>query len=73
MHKNATKCNKTQSKWRINKHEESKIIDTFETYHRVLTNFVGIYMTMVLSRYILYTKQFFNLIYQLIITRRSGT
>jgi hypothetical protein len=33
MHKNATKCNKTQSKWCINKHGASKIIDTFETYH----------------------------------------
>jgi hypothetical protein len=33
MHKNATKCNKTQSKWCINKHGTSKIIDTFETYH----------------------------------------
>jgi hypothetical protein len=32
MHKNATKCNKTQSKWCINKHGTSKIIDTFETY-----------------------------------------
>jgi hypothetical protein len=32
MHKNATKCNKTQSKWCINKHGASKIIDTFETY-----------------------------------------
>jgi hypothetical protein len=32
MHKNATKCNKTLSKWCINKHEASKIIDTFETY-----------------------------------------
>jgi hypothetical protein len=30
--KNATKCNKTQSKWCINKHGASKIIDTFETY-----------------------------------------
>jgi hypothetical protein len=28
------KCNKTQSKWCINKHGASKIIDTFETYHR---------------------------------------
>jgi hypothetical protein len=27
------KCNKTQSKWCINKHGASKIIDTFETYH----------------------------------------
>jgi hypothetical protein len=32
MHKNATKYNKTQSKWCINKHGASKIIDTFETY-----------------------------------------
>jgi hypothetical protein len=32
MHKNAMKCNKTQSKWCINKHVASKIIDTFETY-----------------------------------------
>jgi hypothetical protein len=32
MHKNATKCNKTQSKWCINKHGASKIIDTFEMY-----------------------------------------
>jgi hypothetical protein len=34
MHKNATKCNKTQSKWCINKHGASKIIDTFEMYHQ---------------------------------------
>jgi hypothetical protein len=27
-----TKCNKTQSKWFINKHGTSKIIDMFETY-----------------------------------------
>jgi hypothetical protein len=33
MHKNATKCDKTQSKWCINKHGASKIIDTFEMYH----------------------------------------
>jgi hypothetical protein len=32
MHKNATKCNKTQSKCCINKHGASKIIDMFETY-----------------------------------------
>jgi hypothetical protein len=32
MHKNAMKYNKTQSKWCINKHGASKIIDTFETY-----------------------------------------
>jgi hypothetical protein len=33
LHKNATKCNKTQGKWCKNKHGASKIIDTFETYH----------------------------------------
>jgi hypothetical protein len=32
MHKNATKCNKTLSKWCKNKHGASNIIDTFETY-----------------------------------------
>jgi hypothetical protein len=32
MHKSATKCNKTISKWYKNKHGASKIIDTFETY-----------------------------------------
>jgi hypothetical protein len=32
MHKNATKCNKTLSKWCKNKHVASKIIDMFETY-----------------------------------------
>jgi hypothetical protein len=32
MHKNTTKYNKTQSKWGINKHGASKIIDTFEMY-----------------------------------------
>jgi hypothetical protein len=34
MHKNATKCNKTQSKWCVNKHGASKIIDMFEKYHQ---------------------------------------
>jgi hypothetical protein len=33
MHKNARSVNKTESKWCINKHGASKIIDTFETYH----------------------------------------
>jgi hypothetical protein len=32
MHKSATKCNETIGKWCKNKHEASKIIDTFETY-----------------------------------------
>jgi hypothetical protein len=34
MHKNATKCNETLSKWCKNKHGASKIIDTLETYHK---------------------------------------
>jgi hypothetical protein len=33
MHKNATKCNETLSKWCKNKHGASKIIDILETYH----------------------------------------
>jgi hypothetical protein len=33
MHKNATMCNKTLSKWCKNRHGASKTIDTFETYH----------------------------------------
>jgi hypothetical protein len=32
MHKSATKCNETLSKWCKNKHGASKIIDTFWTY-----------------------------------------
>jgi hypothetical protein len=35
MHKNATKCNETLSKWCKNKHGASKIIDTFETYQPI--------------------------------------
>jgi hypothetical protein len=34
MHKNATKCNETLSKWCKNKHGASKIMDTLEIYHR---------------------------------------
>jgi hypothetical protein len=34
MYKNATKCNETIGKWCKTKHGASKIIDTFETYHR---------------------------------------
>jgi hypothetical protein len=37
MHKNATKCNETLSKWCKNKHRASKIIDTFETYQAPVT------------------------------------
>jgi hypothetical protein len=33
MHKNATKCNETLSKWCKNKHGASKIMNTLETYH----------------------------------------
>jgi hypothetical protein len=39
MHKNATKCNKTLSKWCKNKHGASKIIDTLETYHLPFNHF----------------------------------
>jgi hypothetical protein len=38
MHKNATKCNETLSKWCKNKHGASKIMDTFETYHPSVMN-----------------------------------
>jgi hypothetical protein len=36
MHKSATKCNETLSKWCKNKHGVSKIIDTFEMYQGLL-------------------------------------
>jgi hypothetical protein len=36
MHKNTTKRNETLSKWCKNKHGASKIIDMFETYHKVM-------------------------------------
>jgi hypothetical protein len=39
MHKNATKCNETLSKWCKNKHGASTIIDTFETYQGVVLYF----------------------------------
>jgi hypothetical protein len=32
MHKNATKCNETLSKWCKNKHGALQIMDTLETY-----------------------------------------
>jgi hypothetical protein len=34
------KCNKTQSKWCINKHGALKIIDTFETYPRTIRRLI---------------------------------
>jgi hypothetical protein len=37
MHKNATKCNETLSKWYKNKHGASKIMDTLETYQQLLS------------------------------------
>jgi hypothetical protein len=40
MHKSATKCNETLSKWCKNKHGASKIMDTLETYHPSLYNIV---------------------------------
>jgi hypothetical protein len=53
MHKNATKCNETLSKWCKNKHGASKIIDTFETYHTPNTIILCI-MTRVNSANVLY-------------------
>jgi hypothetical protein len=41
MHKSATKCNETIGKWCKNKHGASKIIDTLETYHPCLTDFMN--------------------------------
>jgi hypothetical protein len=32
------KCNETQGKWCKNKHGASKIIDTFETYQRLISS-----------------------------------
>jgi hypothetical protein len=46
MHKNATKCNKTQSKWCVNKHGASKIIDTFETYQGPQCNFYYVWAAL---------------------------
>jgi hypothetical protein len=40
MHKNATKCNKTLSKWCKNKHGASKIMDTMETYQDAVVDVV---------------------------------
>jgi hypothetical protein len=37
MHKNATKCNETLSKWCKNKHGASKFMDTLETYQAACT------------------------------------
>jgi hypothetical protein len=42
MHKNATKCNETLSKWCKNKHGASKIMDTFETYHIIKNSAVEV-------------------------------
>jgi hypothetical protein len=41
MPKSATKCNETIGKWCKNKHGASKIIDTFETYHGPVEEFVA--------------------------------
>jgi hypothetical protein len=49
MHKNAMKCNKTQSKWCINKHGASKIIDTFGTYQPLSMHLVSVLPTSLLA------------------------
>jgi hypothetical protein len=46
MHKNAMKCKKTQSKWCINKHGASKIIDTFETYQNLSRNLYSSFLSV---------------------------
>jgi hypothetical protein len=43
MHKSATKCNETIGKWCKNKHEASKIIDTFETYQGQAENHLYVF------------------------------
>jgi hypothetical protein len=45
MHKNATKCNKTLSKWCKNKHGASKIIDTLEMYQHQRLNYSSMSMS----------------------------
>jgi hypothetical protein len=41
IHKSATKCNETLSKWCKNKHGASKIMDMFEIYHRTTQPSIG--------------------------------
>jgi hypothetical protein len=48
MHKNTTKCNKTLSKWCINQHGASKIIDTFETYQPLAAITIIVFYLLVL-------------------------
>jgi hypothetical protein len=45
MHKSATKCNETLSKWCKNKHGASKIIDTLETYQLPFSN-IGLHFPL---------------------------
>jgi hypothetical protein len=40
MHKSATKCNETLSKWCKNKHGASKIMDTLEMYQGGVPSFI---------------------------------
>ena len=49
MHKNATKCNETLSKWCRNKHGASKIIDTLETYQGGIPKFIIDWLMILVS------------------------
>jgi hypothetical protein len=54
MHKSATKCNETLSKWCKNKHGASKIMDTLETYHSpILSPSSRTFVELTLVRYCL--------------------
>jgi hypothetical protein len=55
MHKNATKCNETLSRWCKNKHGASKIIDTFETYH--LGNQIGRNVQVYINNVVITTRE----------------
>jgi hypothetical protein len=57
MHKNATKCNKTLSKWCKNEHRASKIMDTFETYHPAAIGCVSLWGIELSPLDITYEKQ----------------
>jgi hypothetical protein len=61
MHKNATKCNKTLSKWCKNKHGASKIIDTFEAYHCPMDMAMEISLACLSAAAALFAASFFSL------------
>jgi hypothetical protein len=64
MHKNATKCNETLSKWCKNKHGASKIIDTFETYQWCWSK-DGVYSVMLAYNAFFVARTRYTMIYQI--------